>query len=733
MISTAENYQAHRESMAERRRMQSRAGRDIGRIPGIDDGYPLEPEAKNRRDLTRDNFRAWCETYAAATFNLAWSVDHLEVIEKIQAAVLEGGLFAVAMPRGAGKSSLAEQAVLWALLHGHRQFVFFIGNTQPAAEQMLANLRTELETSDLLLTDYPEALLPIAALEGIRQRRLLHRGNLIRMEFTQERISLPWIVGSRSAGGTVRCAGITGSFRGARIKQPDGTTLRPDLVVIDDPQTHESANSPTQTHKRERILAGDVMGLAGPGKQISGVMPCTVIAEGDLADRCLDPQLHPEWHGHRTKMLTSWPDRMDLWEVYQELRNDGLRATKTTTAADEFYQQNREAMDAGAAVSWPERFLPTELSAIQHAMNLWIKDPEAFAAEYQNEPIRGMLTDEIPLLTAKEITEKTNGLRRGQVLDGCTEVTAFIDVQDKCLWWAVCAWRRDFTGHLVDWGAWPDQGRDYFTLRDLRKTLQRSKQGFGLEAAITWGLQTLTAKLFKTRWEREDGEPMQLDLCLVDANYQTQTVRDFCRHQPHGRLVCPDHGRYYGAAATPLSEKKRNRGEVVGEEWRTSRIKRQLHTLHDSNYWKSFLQERLAIPIGDPGCFTLPGGRASELQMVADHLTAEYRVRVTADRGSRRVVDEWKLPPDKPDNHLLDCLTGCAVGASICRCKLEHRATTTRRPPAEADQADGDNPQQDKPAKAKPKKAKAQQQKPKAATGQSGGKKKKRRQRWRLG
>ena len=41
---------------------------------------------------------------------------------------------------------------------------------------------------------------------------------------------------------------------------------------------------------------------------------------------------------------------------------------------------------------------------------------------------------------------------------------------------------------------------------------------------------------------------------------------------------------------------------------------------------------------------------------------AEYSVRVEA-KG--RVVDEWKLPPEQPDNHWFDCLVGSAVAASM--------------------------------------------------------------------
>jgi len=48
-------------------------------------------------------------------------------------------------------------------------------------------------------------------------------------------------------------------------------------------------------------------------------------------------------------------------------------------------------------------------------------------------------------------------------------VTMFIDVQGKLLFWLVAAFEEDFTGYLLDYGAYPDQRRAYFTLRDARR------------------------------------------------------------------------------------------------------------------------------------------------------------------------------------------------------------------------------------------------------------------------
>ncbi|MEX2288674.1 MAG: terminase gpA endonuclease subunit [Planctomycetaceae bacterium] len=54
--------------------------------------------------------------------------------------------------------------------------------------------------------------------------------------------------------------------------------------------------------------------------------------------------------------------------------------------------------------------------------------------------------------------------------------------------------------------------------------------------------------------------------------------------------------------------------------------------------------------------------RPDQHRLFADPLTAEYRVK-TEGRG--RTVDEWKLRPEKGDNHWFDCLVGCAVAGSI--------------------------------------------------------------------
>ena len=58
---------------------QSLAGRDIGQLPEV-----VNPD---RKAACERNFQLFCESYFPETYALAWSPDHLKVIEKIETAV----------------------------------------------------------------------------------------------------------------------------------------------------------------------------------------------------------------------------------------------------------------------------------------------------------------------------------------------------------------------------------------------------------------------------------------------------------------------------------------------------------------------------------------------------------------------------------------------------------------------------------------------------------------------
>ncbi len=653
-------YETVKERARARNIALSLAGRDIGELTPVGNAA--------RKEKAAADFRFFCEQYFPLTFHLPWSSDHLKVIARIEQAVLRGGLFAMAMPRGSGKSTICECACIGAVLYGHREFVCLIGSDEGHAMDMLDSIKMELDGNDLLLEDFPEVVYPIQALDGIANRcnGQLYKGQRTHIGWTAREIVLPTIPTSKASGAIIKVAGITGRIRGMKYKRADGKTVRPTLVILDDPQTDESARSLTQCANRESVLAGAVLGLGGPGQKISGIMPCTVIRPSDIADNILNRDRHPEWNGERTKMVYSFPTDEKLWARYAEIRAESLRQGNAGEEATEFYRQHREKMDSGAVIAWPERFNHDELSAIQHAMNLKLQDEAAFFAEYQNEPLPEEVA-EADELTAEQIAGKLNRMKRGNVPIGCNHLTMFVDVQANLLFFVVAAWEDDFTGYVIDYGTFPDQKRAYFTLRDARLTLAATTRTSGVEGAIYAGLDTLTRDYCGREWRRDDGAMVRIERCLIDANWGTSTdvVYQYCRQSPHAGIVMPSHGRFVGASSQPFSEYKRRPGDRVGHNWRMPNVqgKRSVrHVVYDTNFWKSFVHARLAVAMGDRGCLSLFGDKPEQHRLFAEHLTSEYRVK-TEGRG--RTVDEWKQRPERGDNHWFDCLVGCAMAASM--------------------------------------------------------------------
>src|SRR5262245_2340123 len=123
-------------------RRQSLMDREIG----------LPPECANpeRRDACLADPVRMLTTYFGASFPLAFSRDHLEVIETIERVTIDGGLFALAMPRGAGKTTIVIRMVIRAILTGRRRFVSVIASTDLAARKIIRAIKSELTFNEML-------------------------------------------------------------------------------------------------------------------------------------------------------------------------------------------------------------------------------------------------------------------------------------------------------------------------------------------------------------------------------------------------------------------------------------------------------------------------------------------------------------------------------------------------------------------------------------------------------
>ena len=643
---------------AQRRRAATADSQEISQLVG-----PVANAPRRKKALA--SFRCFCETYFPARFNRRWSKDHLKVIAIIQQAVLKGGCFALAMPRGSGKTSLCEVACIWAILTGRHRFVLLVGATKEAALEMLASIKMELEENQLLAGDFPREIEPFVILDGEARKAAGQRwkGKRTHIGWKTAEVVFATVPRSKAGGAILRVAGITGRVRGAKAPTPDGEPIRPSLLVIDDPQTDASALSPLQCTRRENVIKGTLQGAKQQGQALSVLMPVTVIARDDMAERFLDAKRNPLWKSERMKMLYALPDRLDLWEQYATILSNDLAAGGDGARATDFYRKHRKAMDSGAKAAWEANFDDDEISAVEHAMRWYLFNRRAFDAECQNEP-----EDDRPMklaLTAEMVAGKLSGLARGVVPQGCRHVAAYIDVHDRVLYHAVGAFAGDFAGSVIDYGTFPDQPVDYFSQRRAPVAMEDKFPKLAEDARLLKSLQTLVDYLLAQRYRRQDGAELPIGKLFIDVKWgeKNKLLKAFvARHPQAGSRLWAAQGLGIGAANKPFDEYNPEPGSQLGLFWRIGTTKDGFRIVTiDTNWWSSFSAARLAMPAGTPGSWDLFGRTPREHALFADHCVAEEPVEVTA-RG--RTVDEWKWKPGRPDNHWWDCLRGLAAAAS---------------------------------------------------------------------
>ena len=433
---------------------------------------------------------------------------------------------------------------------------------------------------------------------------------------------------------------------------------RPDFIILDDLQKEELARNPDRVNDLEEKINSAIEGLAESGYELSMVMTCTVLQPGDLADRYLNPEIYPQWHGIRGRMLDSIPENLDLWREFRSIRRDD------PAKAHRFYVKNRKAMAEGAEVSWPQKFDPKHYrDALEMAICRWADNERGFWSECQNQPLQPAgAAVQVP---AKEIMTRVNGLERRELPEGAVHVTGFVDVHDDLLYYAAVAWDRDLTGYVMDYGTFPEQRRRYFAKGD--GGLYTMTQMFHTSAnlALKMGIQMFLSDM--ARWEFRDGSGevvKPIELIFIDAKYKPETVEAGIAAAHVADKVMPARGHNVKATGRPMAEWERRpdrqfffhlvKEKIAGRRYRSA--------LTDVNFWKSMLHEKFALEAGMPGSVTFWGKDKTFHRMIAEHCNAELVQLVSSGEHE---VNQWRERPLRPDNHLFDCLVGSLAAASV--------------------------------------------------------------------
>ena len=257
----------------------------------------------------------------------------------------EGINEATAAPRGEAKSTLVTQLfTLWCVVTGRKHYAVIVMDSIDQAYPMLEAIKAELEFNPRLKTDFPAAC---------GQGRVWQAGTAV----TANEVK-------------IQVAGSGKKLRGLRHGP-----YRPDLAVLDDIENDEQVRNPEQRDKLETWLKKAVLALGGAGQKFDVIYIGTILHYDSVLNRTLN---NPFWHATKFKAMLEWPDRMDLWDRWEELyRNDGEEV------AQAFYLANKDEMERGAVTSWAAR-------GVLALMKIRARDGHAtFDSEYQNDPVAG--------------------------------------------------------------------------------------------------------------------------------------------------------------------------------------------------------------------------------------------------------------------------------------------------------------------------------------------------------
>lgn len=630
---------------------------------------PLPREVKSARKKTAcASLRVFLETYFPDTFGLEWAPVHLEIINQIEDRIKNGGLKALALPRGSGKTSIMLRAAIWAIATGRRKYVCIVAANEDMAVANLRTIKAEINSNEKLSHDFRREFHCVLQLGGEARRTTSqnYNGADTGVDYSTKSIGFGCLPNTVTSGATISTAGITGQIRGQIVTTVEGKSYRPDLVLVDDPQTKSSAGSASQVKKRHEVMMGDILGLAGPGVKISGFCTCTVIYQNDLADRLLDPQASPEWHGSRVAMIQKWPKWREGWDKYYELRREELFHDQKPHASIQFVRDNYDRLHEGAQVYWEERKSSSDVSALHHAMDLYYRDIGVFYSEFQNAPMSQSVRPPFEM-NPELIVRRVTGLPRSRVPIESEKITAFIDVQKEMLYYLVCAWTSSGRCYVIDYGGAPDQQQHYWTKSSIRFTMQ-DYFGDEIEESTAGGLNWLTDLILSNDYTTEDGSVMQVDKLAIDARWgeTTHVVRRVVRESRHRGRMHPSMGMYIGATSRPWQKLKSDRKDKKGIHAKLQAPKEPgaKELLYDTNFWKSFVADRLTCGVESPKAITLFDAEPHEHRMIAEHCCFEEPVRCIGKAGNE--VVEWKQNRlgGTTENDLWDCLVGNAALAS---------------------------------------------------------------------
>ncbi|MDO5614439.1 MAG: phage terminase large subunit [Paracoccus sp. (in: a-proteobacteria)] len=311
--------------------------------------FPVDAKARATRVarvMAPDGYRYFVETYLPHYLGKDPSLLHQELYRDLpqMIAAPEGQKRLVIAPRGSAKSTHISLAFpLWCIITGRKHYITLIMDAFEQAAVMVEALKAELEVNPRLSYDFPKV---------VGQGRLWREGVII----TANNVKV-------EAFGT-----------GKKIRGRRHGPWRPDLAILDDVENDENVESPRQRDKLESWIAKAVLKL-GPTDGTMDVLYAGTVLHFDAV--ILRFAKKPGWQVARYQAILHWPDRMDLWDKWEELY------LNNEDEADAFWVAHQADLEQGAVLNWPA------MHSLLFLMKERAGDHDSFESEYQNAPLNG--------------------------------------------------------------------------------------------------------------------------------------------------------------------------------------------------------------------------------------------------------------------------------------------------------------------------------------------------------
>ncbi|TSD86011.1 hypothetical protein FFK22_024645 [Mycobacterium sp. KBS0706] len=312
-------------------------------------GFSPDPVARKARiERGATDFGFFCATYFPHYVTSAASGFHTWLYATLPGLIhnpakTTGAREAIAAPRGNAKTTHGQMFIIWCIVYGYKRFPVVMSDASDQAAAILEGIKVELEVNPRLAQDFPDAT-------GVGR---------------------VWQVGIIVTRNHVK---VQAFGSGKRLRGVRHGAYRPDLAWLDDLENDDNVRSLEQRDKLEAWIDKAVEPLGPPDGSMDMIYVGTILHYDAVLARKLR---NPMWRPTVFRAIVRWPDRMDLWERWEEiLRNDG------EPAADAFYAENRALMDAGAEVLWPAVQPFVRLMKIRVRIKVG-----PFDCEYQNDPV----------------------------------------------------------------------------------------------------------------------------------------------------------------------------------------------------------------------------------------------------------------------------------------------------------------------------------------------------------